>query len=261
MSLGPRAATLVLTALGTIALARWADAQGTPSPRPGLTAQQTKEAIEISRGAMAELRKKTEGASNPDVDKREYVVGIELLAAGEPSRTPGHGGSQGEGVKNEPAPGQPKEKEKDKEKTKSATRKQGRPPGPLAVVTSYRYFDDITVFATVDLGTGRVVEVQAAQHLRTALSEGEYEDAKAMARQRSEPVKELFEKFGEKLSVYPQFSQYTPKGDPRVHRVVHLTYRVGTKDLSYPRPMVDLTTREVVTPAPEEAPRSRRAKP
>ena len=115
------------------------------------------------------------------------------------------------------------------------------------MVTSYRYFDDITVFATVDLGTGRVVEVQAAQHLRTALSEGEYEEAKAMARQRSEPVKELFEKFGDKLSVYPQFSQYTPKGDPRVHRVVHLTYRVGTKDLSYPRPMVDLTTREVVT--------------
>jgi hypothetical protein len=257
MSLGPRAATLVLTALGTIALARWADAQGTPNPRPGLTAQQTKEAIEISRGAMAELRKKTEGASNPDVDKREYVVGIELLAAGEPARTPGDAGSQADGAKNEPASGQPKEKEK----TKPPTKKQGRTPGPLAVVTSYRYFDDITVFATVDLGAGRVVEVQAAQHLRTALSEGEYEEAKAMARQRSEPVKELFEKFGDKLSVYPQFSQYTPKGDPRVHRVVHLTYRVGTKDLSYPRPMVDLTTREVVTPAPEEAPMPRRAKP
>src|SRR4051812_46022069 len=50
MSLGPRAANLVITALGTIVLARWADAQGTPSPRPGLTAQQTKEAIEISSG-------------------------------------------------------------------------------------------------------------------------------------------------------------------------------------------------------------------
>jgi hypothetical protein len=259
MSLGPRAATLVLTALGTIVLARWALAQGAQTPRPGLTAQQTKEAIEISRGAMAELRKKTEGASNPDIDRREYVVGIELLAAGEPAKTPGDVGSQDEGAKNEPAPGQPKEK--DKAKTKSAAKKQGRAPGPLAVVTSYRYFDDITVFATVDIGTGRVVDLQAAQHLRTALSEGEFEEAKAMARQRSEPVKELFEKFGDKLSVYPQFSQYTAKGDPRVHRVIHLTYRVGTKDLSYPRPMVDLTTREVVTPAPEESPRSRRAKP
>jgi hypothetical protein len=257
MSLGPRAATLVLAALGAIALARWADAQGTPAPRPGLTAQQTKEAVEISRGAMAELRKKTEGASKPDVDRREYIVGIELLAAGEPAKTPGDAGSQEEGSKSETAAERPKEKEK----TKTGTKPQGRTPGPLAVVTSYRYFDDITVFATVDLGTRRVVDLQASQHLRTALSEGEYEEAKAMARQRSEPVKELFEKFGDRLSVYPQFSQYTVKGDPRVHRVVHLTYRVGTKDLSYPRPMVDLTTREVVTPAPEEAPRSRRSKP
>src|SRR4029077_17161033 len=98
MSLGPRAAALVLTALATVALARWAPAQGTPAPRPGLTAQQTKEAIEISRGAMAELRKKTEAASSPHVDRREYVVGIELLAAGEPA-------------KNEPSPGQPKAEE------------------------------------------------------------------------------------------------------------------------------------------------------
>src|SRR4051812_8661497 len=159
MSLGSRAATLVLAALGTVALARWADAQGTPTPRPGLTAQQTKEAIEISRGAMAELRKKTDGASNPDVDRREYIVGIELLAAGEPAKTPGDAGSQDEGAKNDPAPGQPKEKDK----TKTATKKRGRAPGPLAVVTSYRYFDDITVFATVDIGTGRVVDLQAAQ--------------------------------------------------------------------------------------------------
>ena len=57
-----------------------------------------------------------------------------------------------------------------------------------------------------------------------------------MARERSEQVKALYQKFGDKLSVYPQFSQYTAKDDPRVHRVVHLTYRVGTKDLSYPRP-------------------------
>ena len=60
-----------------------------------------------------------------------------------------------------------------------------------------------------------------------------------MARQSSEPVKELLRTVRRKLSVYPQFSQFTAKDDPRVHRVVHLTYRVGTKDLSYPRPMVD----------------------
>ena len=50
-------------------------------------------------------------------------------------------------------------------------------------------------------------------------------------------------------------SQFTVKGDPRVHRVVYLNYRVGKRDLSYPRPQVDLTTREVSIPAPEPEPR------
>ncbi len=71
-----------------------------------------------------------------------------------------------------------------------------------------------------------------------------------MAREKSDEVKQLYERFGDQLSVYPQFSQFTVKDDPRIHRVVHLTYRVGKRDLSYPRPQVDLTTREVETPAP-----------
>jgi len=113
------------------------------------------------------------------------------------------------------------------------------------------------VFATVDLGTGRVVNLEAAQHLRTPLSDEEYEEAKALAKERSEQVKALFQKFGDKLSVYPQFSQFTVKDDPRIHRVIHLTYRVGTKDLSYPRPFIDLTTRQVATPEPEAFPKPR----
>ena len=91
-----------------------------------------------------------------------------------------------------------------------------------------------------------------------ALSDEEYEEAKALAKERSEEVKALYQKFGEKLSVYPQFSQFVVKDDPRIHRVVHLTYRVGTKDLSYPRPFIDLTTRQVSTPAAESFPRPRR---
>ena len=64
-------------------------------------------------------------------------------------------------------------------------------------------------------------------------------------------MKQLYERFGKQLSVYPQFSQYTLEDDPRVLRVVHLTYRVGKRDLSYPRPEVNLTTRKVEVSRPD----------
>ena len=47
-------------------------------------------------------------------------------------------------------------------------------------------------------------------------------------------MKQLYERFGKQVSVYPQFSQFTVKDDPRIDRVVHLTYRIGKRDLSYP---------------------------
>ena len=111
---------------------------------------------------MAELRKKTEGATNPDADRREYVVGVELLRAKATAETR-------EPTKMKPTKadtGQPRRKQKANRKTRQGARPEKT--GPLAVVTSYRYFDDITVFSTVDLGTGQVVDVEAAQHLRTA---------------------------------------------------------------------------------------------
>jgi hypothetical protein len=210
-----------------------------PKPRPGLTAAQTKEAVGLAQGAMRELRKKTQGASAPGADVREYIVGVELFA---PKETPSaDGDAPAKSRPEDEANPEPKEKPKDKAKV----------PGPLAVVTSYRYFDDITVFSTVDLGTGRVVKVEAAQHLRTPLSDVEFEDAVELAREKSEDVKALYERFGKRLSVYPQFSQFTVKDDPTINRVVHLTFRVGKRDLSHPRPQVNLTTREVETPAPE----------
>jgi hypothetical protein len=205
--------------------------------RPGLTAQQTKQAVELARGAMQELRKKTDGATEPEADHREYVVNVELLNVKEENPP-----AEGERLKEKPAP-----------KTDSSNRK---PASTRAVVTSYRYFDDLTVFSTIDLTTGRVVEVEAAQHMPTPLSDGEYEEAIDLARDRSDEVKRLYERFGDQLTVYPQFSQFTVKDDPRRHRVVHLNYRVGKRDLSYPRPQVDLSTREVVVPAPEAEPKA-----
>src|SRR5262245_2249263 len=134
MSLSSRAMSTATVALGLLTLA-WGSRAGTqqdqpssPQPRPGLTAQQTKRAVELAQGAMRELRKKTEGASNPDVDQREYIVSVELLAPKETTKSP------------EGQPSQPK-----------ATTK---PPATRAVVTSYRYLDDITVFSTLDLDTG-----------------------------------------------------------------------------------------------------------
>ena len=61
----------------------------------------------------------------------------------------------------------------------------------------------------------------------------------------------LVERFGDRLVVYPQFSQYKVKGDDRIHRVVHLTYRVGKRDMAYPKPMVDLTAKAVEVPDPD----------
>ena len=57
------------------------------TPRPGLTARQTKQAVELAHGAMQELRKKTEGATEPEADRREYVVNVELLSAQENEAT------------------------------------------------------------------------------------------------------------------------------------------------------------------------------
>lgn len=214
-------------------------AQTPGRPRPGLTAQQTKEAVELAKDAMRELRKKTEGAQSPGADRREYIIGVELV------------------VDKQAAERKPEEPPKENAKAADHEPEKAQPEGPRALVTSYRYFDDITVFSTVDLATGKVVDVQAAQHMRTPLSEAEFEEAQELARERNDVVKQLYARYRDQLSVYPQFSQYTNKDDPRVHRVVHLTYRIGKRDLSYPRPQVDLTTRQVETPPPEAEPKTR----
>jgi hypothetical protein len=215
---------------GSLALSMAQPPEPGPSqrPRPGLTAQQTKRAVEVARGTMKALRQKTEGANEPEADRREFIVNVEMLNA----------------------------KEDEPKGEEGADGKVTKAPGRRAVVTSYRYFDDLTVFSTIDLTTGKVVDVEASQHIPTPLSDGEYEEAIDLAREKSDEVKRLYERFGDQLTVYPQFSQFTVKDDPRRHRVVHLNYRVGKRDLSYPRPQVDLTTRGVNVPAPEAEPKA-----
>jgi hypothetical protein len=228
---------LSVSAAVVVAVAsRVTHAQGPNRPRPGLTAQQTKDAVEAAKGAMRELRKKTEGALGRDADRREYIVGVELVVDKEAAQRKDERRKDAEAAKQKP---------QDHEAEASP------PEHPRALVTSYRYFDDITVFSTVDLETGKVIDVQAAQHIRTPLSEAEFDEAQGLARDKDDVVKRLYETYGEQVSVYPQFAQFNKKDDPRVHRVVHLTYRVGKRDLSYPRPEVDLTTRQVETPPPE----------
>ena len=98
--------------------------------RARIDCQQTKEAVKLAQGAMVELRKKTEGASTPGADLREYVVGVELLASSLPKSSPrqqigGRRGADG---------GQPQSRRK--RKTGKRTRQKKRTDRFLARVQS-----------------------------------------------------------------------------------------------------------------------------
>ena len=137
---GPSRGALVSIGLVGLALASPSGPDEPPArPRPGLTSQQTKEAVKIAHGAMVELRKKTEGASKPGADRREYVVGVELLSSnGSPPaprrRVKSPAAGDGEAAK-------PPRRESSRT-TKSRNRRRHRPPvgaaGDRDVVSLFR---------------------------------------------------------------------------------------------------------------------------
>ena len=195
-------------------LAVRADAQGQPpSPRPGLTAQQTKQAVELAQGAMVELRKKTEGAAGPDADRREYVVGVELLVAKEPtasrrrrSRTPRRSAKQ---------PEKQKERESDR----------NRPPGPcwsprIAISTISPSFRRSTWGPAHRQRAGRPAHAHPA--LRRRIRGGQGVGARE-ERGSQEALRAIRRKAQRRSPVQPVHV----KDDPRTHRVVHLNYRIG----------------------------------
>ena len=181
-------------------------------------------------------------------------MGVELLAAKAAGTLRRARAAEGQGADASSPPATTPDSEKAAGTPGEAT---GQAAGPLALVTSYRYFDDITVFSTVDLGTGRVVDVEAAQHLRTPLSDEEYEEAKALAKERSEEVKALYQRFGEQAqrlsAVQPVHGQGRPADSPG--RPPDLPGRHERPELS--PPVIDLTTRQVATPEPEAFPKPR----
>src|SRR5580698_6559010 len=73
----------------SLAVAQTATPAPSQSPRPGLTAQQSKQAVGLAKGAMQELRKKTEGANQPEADRREFIVNVEMLNTKEEESPPG----------------------------------------------------------------------------------------------------------------------------------------------------------------------------
>ena len=79
------------------------------------------------------------------------------------------------------------------------------------MVTSYRYFDDITVFSIIDLETGAWSETPGAQHLHTPLSDDEFDEAQTLAREKATKSNSFTSDSARHMRVNAQFSQYNSR--------------------------------------------------
>ena len=82
-------------------------------------------------------------------------------------------------------------------------------------MTSYRYFDDITVFSTVDLEPAGSSRSRPPSICATPLSQSEFEEARRWPAKKATRSSGSTSDSATSSSVYPQFSQFTVKDDPR----------------------------------------------
>jgi hypothetical protein len=127
---------------------------------------------------------------------------------------------------------------------------QGEAPDPrrrLALVTLYRYADDLTIRKTVDLTNGVLLDTRSTPHLTPPLTRLEHDAARALALQHPEIRAALGPKIGD-VTVEALLVRMPDPLDPLFgHRVVSLLFRTPGGYLSIGREViVDLTDNAVL---------------
>jgi hypothetical protein len=114
-----------------------------------------------------------------------------------------------------------------------------------AIAIYYRYEGDLGILVHVNVGAGKVTEVEAIPHLPTSLTDEELAEADKLARGNAEIARALAQYAdGPKIEVDAQMAiSADPKDAGYHHRVVRLNYRRGRDYLlRVPTVDVDLTT-------------------
>jgi hypothetical protein len=114
-----------------------------------------------------------------------------------------------------------------------------------AIAIYYRYEGDLAILVHVNVGAGKVTQVEAVPHLPTSLTDEELAEAQKLARANPEVARALaLYTEGPKIEVDAQMALTVEPKDPNYHhRVVRLNFRRGREYLlRVPTVDVDLTT-------------------